>query len=137
MPNVCRIILPVHTCWRDGIGRRTGLKIQRGDPCRFDSGRQHFPGRLAQLGERLPYKQGVVGSSPASSIDFISYIEQPRGCFFLLFSYLPFPFSATSPDTKKDRRKPILKLRYIVVLQTISLWHRLPSRRRHNTSAWK
>ena len=64
-----------------------------------------FPGRLAQLGEHLPYKQGVVGSSPASSIDFISYIEQPRGCFFLLFSYLPFPFSATSPDTKKGPAK--------------------------------
>ena len=50
-----------------------------------------FPGRLAQLGEHLPYKQGVVGSSPASSIDFISYIEQPRGCFFFAFFLSSLP----------------------------------------------
>ncbi len=32
---------------------------------RFDSSRRyHFFGRLAQLGEHLPYKQGVIGSSP-------------------------------------------------------------------------
>jgi hypothetical protein len=30
----------------------------------------HFPrGRLAQLGERLPYKQEVTGSSPVPPID--------------------------------------------------------------------
>ena len=30
-------------------------------------GRRHANGGLAQLGEHLPYKQGVAGSSPASS----------------------------------------------------------------------
>ena len=31
-----------------------------------------IPGGLAQLGEHLPYKQGVAGSSPASSTIFIN-----------------------------------------------------------------
>lgn len=66
-----------------------------------------FPGRLAQLGEHLPYKQGVVGSSPASSIDFISYIEQPSGCFFFAFSYLPFPFSTVHGANTNPRRKVV------------------------------
>ena len=34
----------------------------------------HFGG-LAQLGERLPYKQRVTGSSPVSSIDFADMAE--------------------------------------------------------------
>ena len=29
-----------------------------------------FHGRIAQLGEHLPYKQGVIGSSPIAPIDF-------------------------------------------------------------------
>ena len=31
----------------------------------------HIYGRLAQLGERLPYKQDVIGSSPIVSIGTI------------------------------------------------------------------
>ena len=33
----------------------------------FESPTGHQFGRLAQLGEHLPYKQGVAGSSPAPS----------------------------------------------------------------------
>ena len=32
--------------------------------------RSYLPGGLAQLGEHLPYKQGVTGSSPVTSILF-------------------------------------------------------------------
>jgi hypothetical protein len=31
---------------------------------RFKSVRRYQPGSIAQLGEHLPYKQGVIGSSP-------------------------------------------------------------------------
>ena len=34
-------------------------------------------GRLAQLGERLPYKQDVIGSSPIVSI-FSSLMKRPK-----------------------------------------------------------
>ncbi len=34
-----------------------------------------FYGGLAQLGEHLPYKQGVTGSSPVSSIYFADVAE--------------------------------------------------------------
>ncbi len=30
------------------------------------------PGRIAQLGEHLPYKQGVTGSSPVAPIEFLT-----------------------------------------------------------------
>ncbi len=30
-----------------------------------------FPGRIAQLGEHLPYKQGVTGSSPVAPTLFL------------------------------------------------------------------
>ena len=36
-------------------------------------------GRLAQLGERLPYKQEVAGSNPAPPIALLSRIRFPRG----------------------------------------------------------
>ena len=32
-------------------------------------------GILAQLGEHLPYKQGVTGSSPVGPIDFIKALQ--------------------------------------------------------------
>ena len=39
---------------------------------RFDSSRRyHLFGRIAQLGEHLPYKQGVIGSSPIVTTIFI------------------------------------------------------------------
>ncbi len=47
-----------------------------------------FPGRLAQLGEHLPYKQGVVGSSPASSIFYIQ-LQLAIVAFFILFLSQP------------------------------------------------
>ena len=37
------------------------------------------PGGLAQLGEHLPYKQGVAGSIPASSTIFVSR-KSGRAC---------------------------------------------------------
>ena len=33
----------------------------------FKSSRRYQDGRIAQLGEHLPYKQGVIGSSPIAS----------------------------------------------------------------------
>jgi hypothetical protein len=39
-----------------------------GKPCRFESGLRHqHLGGIAQLGEHLPCKQGVVGSNPSTS----------------------------------------------------------------------
>jgi hypothetical protein len=35
-----------------------------------------FPGILAQLGEHLPYKQRVIGSSPIGPIDTILYVSE-------------------------------------------------------------
>ena len=37
-------------------------------------------GRIAQLGEHLPYKQGVIGSSPIVST--IIFLTAPEGAFF-------------------------------------------------------
>ena len=34
-----------------------------------------FPGRIAQLGEHLPYKQGVTGSSPVAPILFAQKLD--------------------------------------------------------------
>ena len=58
--------------WR---GVRVRLKEHGWKPCKrgdafrgFESLPLHH-GRLAQLGEHLPYKQGVTGSIPVSSID--------------------------------------------------------------------
>ena len=55
---------------------RCNKKIPRGEKLlekvltkqmRFDIILGHLPGRLAQLGEHLPYKQRVTGSSPVLS----------------------------------------------------------------------
>ena len=41
----------------------TGVRFPYGSP---------FPGTIAQLGEHLPYKQGVTGSSPVSPTNYIN-----------------------------------------------------------------
>ena len=56
--------------WSSGSRHRpftavTRVRIPVGSPFLFN--KKHMHGRLAQLGEHLPYKQGVIGSSPISS----------------------------------------------------------------------
>ena len=41
----------------------TGVRFPYGSP---------IPGTIAQLGEHLPYKQGVTGSSPVSPTNYIN-----------------------------------------------------------------
>ena len=36
----------------------------------------HYNGRLAQLGEHLPYKQGVTGSIPVTSIGSLAQLAE-------------------------------------------------------------
>ena len=57
-------------------------QLVRASPChgegrRFESDSGRYFGVLAQLGEHLPYKQGVIGSSPIRPI-FYNYrgVEQ-------------------------------------------------------------
>jgi hypothetical protein len=38
-----------------------------------------IPGRLAQLGEHLPYKEGVTGSSPVTTTKFVSSKDELDG----------------------------------------------------------
>ena len=45
------------------VGNHVNKELFRG----FESLPLHY-GRLAQLGEHLPYKQGVIGSSPIATI---------------------------------------------------------------------
>ncbi len=45
------------------VGARAPVRVGRRQACILIL----FSGGLAQLGEHLPYKQGVAGSSPASS----------------------------------------------------------------------
>ena len=40
----------------------------------------HYNGRLAQLGEHLPYKQGVTGSIPVTSIGSLAQLVEHRSC---------------------------------------------------------
>ena len=40
------------------------------------SGNRHWCGSLAQLGEHLPYKQGVTGSSPVTPTNFLGPVVQ-------------------------------------------------------------
>ena len=42
----------------------------------FDSTRRYLYGRLAQLGEHLPYKQEVIGSSPIAPTNFSLLTEK-------------------------------------------------------------
>ena len=42
----------------------------------FDSTRRYHSGRIAQLGEHLPYKQGVIGSSPITPTTFYGPVVQ-------------------------------------------------------------
>ena len=42
----------------------------------FDSTRRYQRGSLAQLGEHLPYKQGVTGSSPVTPTNFFGQVVQ-------------------------------------------------------------
>ena len=59
-------------------------QLVRAPPChgggrRFESDSGRY-GVLAQLGEHLPYKQGVIGSSPIRPITFLGGIpEWPKG----------------------------------------------------------
>ena len=48
-------------------------------PGRFSCMLQDFTGILAQLGEHLPYKQRVIGSSPIGPIDYGWIPEWPKG----------------------------------------------------------
>ena len=41
----------------------------------YNNARTQVDGRLAQLGEHLPYKQGVIGSSPIATTIF--YVLRP------------------------------------------------------------
>ena len=51
--------------------------VNRGDRCASSDGKaRYYYGRLAQLGEHLPYKQGVGGSNPSSSTILISGARQ-------------------------------------------------------------
>ena len=65
-------------------------QLVRAPPChgggrRFESdlgrlyGNIHVVGILAQLGEHLPYKQRVIGSSPIGPIDYGWIPEWPKG----------------------------------------------------------
>ena len=46
----------------------------------FESRTRHLPGQLAQLGERLPYKQRVGGSSPSLSIGAVAQLVRAPAC---------------------------------------------------------
>ena len=53
----------------------------------FESPTGHYFGRLAQLGERLPYKQDVGGSIPSTPIQMVLYsIEDVDTVPFFLFN---------------------------------------------------
>jgi galactokinase len=60
---------------------------------------QDIPGRLAQLGEHLPYKEGVTGSSPVattiSSDRFIVIIKLFPGRLAQLGEHLPYKEGVT------------------------------------------
>ena len=63
-------------------GARNGLVAQlvRAPPChgggrRFESDLGRLYGILAQLGEHLPYKQRVIGSSPIGPIKQVDFIN--------------------------------------------------------------
>ena len=47
-------------------------------------------GVLAQLGEHLPYKQRVTGSSPVGPIFYvyITFFHRPLACFFVYLTKL-------------------------------------------------
>jgi hypothetical protein len=60
----------------------TEVKLQHADsswgiaPCKDRTLPRYLYGGLAQLGERLPYKQRVTGSSPVSSIEPLAQLVE-------------------------------------------------------------
>ena len=46
---------------------KPAVRVRSPSPAPFD-----YPGTIAQLGEHLPYKQGVTGSSPVSPTNYIN-----------------------------------------------------------------
>ena len=69
--------------------RRSRVRVSSGSLC----------GILAQLGEHLPYKQRVIGSSPIGPIDYGWIPEWPKGADCKSVSYA-FDGSNPSPPTK-------------------------------------